>query len=499
MNLLERVRAQLQQGPASGGRLIEQLDVRRDAVLVYGALARLSKQGAAQSRGKGPGEQIWGPPGSGSRSPKPPGPPPSFQLDDEQLAHLEKEVWAITDGLPPHYFEELRRVVVARADKAVADGMKPDKAMRRALFTLGEPRPARRFLRLVDDGRVPALRLQSRRVRRLLLSLAAIFFLVGLIRVFVVGWYFLPEGQISMAPTLVPGVEGGDDIVIANLLAYRIDEPKRGEIAVFVTTGESVPYIKRIMGLPGERVALRDGDLFIDNERFVKDRALLDAVKVPLQTRADFEEIDGGIRQKAALSTGFPLPDGSIEPRRAACADFVLEAKVSIADARESITLLFEANGKPRHQVVLNGVGYEAGVFVGGQTVTRGTPCQLQPGRTYRLWITNADRKFRFDMDGARVGEATIEADPAAVRVSVLLGGEGARIEDLQLSRDLVYTSWPGAPDRWLLGDSAYFLLGDNSPVSRDSRSLGAISRENLQGRAWCVAWPLHRARALHR
>ena len=89
----------------------------------------------------------------------------------------------------------------------------------------------------------------------------------------------------SMEPTLhcaKPGAfcEGGfSDRVIANRLAYRFRNPERGEIIVFKTpkTAERCggsdggsTFVKRIIGLPGERVSERDGVVFVNGRRLVE-------------------------------------------------------------------------------------------------------------------------------------------------------------------------------------------------------------------------------------
>ena len=43
-----------------------------------------------------------------------------------------------------------------------------------------------------------------------------------------------------------------------------------------------------------------------------------------------------------------------------------------------------------------------------------------------------------------------------------------------------------------------YFVLGDNSPVSRDSRYWGFVPKENLIGEAFLTYWPLKRIRILN-
>ena len=65
----------------------------------------------------------------------------------------------------------------------------------------------------------------------------------------------------SMFPTYRNG-----QINYANRLAYQWSEPQRGDIVVIKTTGERVTILKRILGLPGERVRMRDGKVFINDQ-----------------------------------------------------------------------------------------------------------------------------------------------------------------------------------------------------------------------------------------
>lgn len=43
------------------------------------------------------------------------------------------------------------------------------------------------------------------------------------------------------------------------------------------------------------------------------------------------------------------------------------------------------------------------------------------------------------------------------------------------------------------IGEGEYFVLGDNRNASSDSRSWGALPRENIVGRAWIRAWPINK------
>lgn len=58
-----------------------------------------------------------------------------------------------------------------------------------------------------------------------------------------------------------------DDRVVAFRLAYLLSEPERGDIIVFrYPDDESLNYIKRIIGLPGEIIEGRDGYVYINGE-----------------------------------------------------------------------------------------------------------------------------------------------------------------------------------------------------------------------------------------
>ena len=89
----------------------------------------------------------------------------------------------------------------------------------------------------------------------------------------------------SMEPTLhcakpVEYCEGRfSDRVIANRLAYRFGDPKRGQIVVFNAprTAERCglgdagsTFIKRIVGLPGELISERRGTIFVDGKRLIE-------------------------------------------------------------------------------------------------------------------------------------------------------------------------------------------------------------------------------------
>lgn len=64
---------------------------------------------------------------------------------------------------------------------------------------------------------------------------------------------------ISMRPAVADG-----QLAFVNRAAYWRAEPARGDVVALRMAGPSVVYIKRIVGLPGERVAIERGQVMVD-------------------------------------------------------------------------------------------------------------------------------------------------------------------------------------------------------------------------------------------
>jgi signal peptidase I len=126
-----------------------------------------------------------------------------------------------------------------------------------------------------------------------------------------------------MAPGLLVG-----DTVLVDKLAYRSRPPDRGDVIVFQRPGDENASVKRVIGLPGERVELRNnavlvngrelrrvtiGDVTFDQSGVVIHRP------VELPERTLFEESDGGrrwqvvqLRQTPPQSGAWTVPSESV-------------------------------------------------------------------------------------------------------------------------------------------------------------------------------------------
>ncbi len=66
----------------------------------------------------------------------------------------------------------------------------------------------------------------------------------------------------SMQPNFYEG-----EFILVNKLAFKLGEPSRGEVIVFHNPGNvEEDYIKRVIGLPGDEVIIRDQTIFINGE-----------------------------------------------------------------------------------------------------------------------------------------------------------------------------------------------------------------------------------------
>ena len=75
------------------------------------------------------------------------------------------------------------------------------------------------------------------------------------------GNFLVPTG--SMEPTIMP-----KDRLFGNMVVYKFRKPERNEIIVFKEPIQNkVLYTKRVMGLPGEKVALKDNHLYINDQK----------------------------------------------------------------------------------------------------------------------------------------------------------------------------------------------------------------------------------------
>lgn len=92
-------------------------------------------------------------------------------------------------------------------------------------------------------------------------SILTAIVLVLVIQRFYLGNFMVPTG--SMEPTIMP-----KDRLFGNMISYKFRAPKREEIIVFKEPIQNkVLFTKRVMGLPGEKVYIKDNYLYINDNK----------------------------------------------------------------------------------------------------------------------------------------------------------------------------------------------------------------------------------------
>ncbi|MEK7664802.1 MAG: signal peptidase I [Patescibacteria group bacterium] len=90
--------------------------------------------------------------------------------------------------------------------------------------------------------------------------------------------YFLFQPFIVRGESMVPNLKSGDYLIVDEI-SYRFTEPQRGNIIVFKYPKDTAQrFIKRIIGLPGETVEIKEGKItiyknnsFALNEEYLPD------------------------------------------------------------------------------------------------------------------------------------------------------------------------------------------------------------------------------------
>ena len=162
----------------------------------------------------------------------------------------------------------------------------------------GSPGPARGA-----DGQDQDEAASSRWIVELAGVVVVAILVAVVLRTFVVATYSIPSG--SMEPTLQVG-----DRIVVNKLSYHLHGVDRGNIVVFTTppnedcAGPPVAdLVKRVIGLPGESISLKDGSVYIDGR-------LLPEPFLPPDVRTD--TYPGPSNNDFALHHAYRIPAGDV-------------------------------------------------------------------------------------------------------------------------------------------------------------------------------------------
>ncbi len=331
---------------------------------------------------------------------------------------------------------------------------------------------------------------------------------------------------------LVPECPG--DHLLVNKNVFQLRRPRRWEMAVFHCPAEpGKAFVKRVVGLPGETIRIQGGDVYVNGALARKTLTEARAVCIPVFDNNHQPAPDGfgarwesrPARDVATVVDGTelhlhgedapgryqfltyrnylldenesrPLRDeyaynGGDPPARVAVHDFLLECdlrvekgtgwvQLGITDGRDRVLAELPVGRGGAARLRDGQTGFDGrGRRRPGKPRVYGTApgFGLEPGRVYHVELALVDRRATLAVDGALPLPAVdLPAAPerAAVVRPVRLGARGvhAVVSNFRLWRDIHYTpaGENAVRDVVSLGAGEYFVLGDNSPNSDDSR-----------------------------
>lgn len=100
-------------------------------------------------------------------------------------------------------------------------------------------------------------------------------FLIFILRTFIYEPYQIPSGS------MLPGLKVGDFLLVdKNSYGYKINrieepflsqnDPDYGDVVVFVPQHNPVPYVKRLIGLPGDKIRIINKQVYVNGEPIIK-------------------------------------------------------------------------------------------------------------------------------------------------------------------------------------------------------------------------------------
>jgi signal peptidase I len=340
-----------------------------------------------------------------------------------------------------------------------------------------------------------------------------------ILKFFIIEAYKIPSG--SMQPTIM----GNDQVelfdrVLVNKFLYLLDEPERWNVIVFkFPLNQSQNYIKRLIGLPGEKITIKNGDIYVDDVIARKPDNVTGSVLKQVYPSGKENELfsrsftttgknrpveDGGIAFPAAGNArmsgirdrylhgydhayGIPFPAGIGAIENHCVGDLKVAFEVTIDSDSGRVTGEITENGRV-HSFFLKGRNAEGSSRIETRWTKTSHPgnteivwsseeIALEEGRSYEIAFANVDDRLTIELDGEVVAlheyvtdEIERGADPNAVSFGTQ--GTGGTFTEVEVFRDIYYLHddpIKGYSD-YEVPEKHYFALGDNTQNSSDGR-----------------------------
>lgn len=336
------------------------------------------------------------------------------------------------------------------------------------------------------------------------------------------------------------------DRLLVDKNVFQLRSPRRWEVCVFrCPVDDSKPYVKRVIGMPGEAVQLQFGDAYANGELLRKTQKQYRECRVPVFDQAFAPPAGWGARWlverlgsgKPAINAGADVLtgegialDGTREPLGLTYRNWNLdsEAEEHFTDWLAYNGTAWQRGGQDVHDFsveydldvqsgsgtfalrLFDGLDSVSVEFPVGGMATLGadggerfsTGLTLEAGKSYRVEFSFVDRRMSLSVNGKVIAPAVdLPADDLANRKGVTqpvqfgVSQASVLIRNFKIYRDVYLRSDAanGTIKPWQLGADEYFLCGDNSNNSKDSRewAIPGVPERDFLGKPFLIHQPL--------
>ncbi len=341
-----------------------------------------------------------------------------------------------------------------------------------------------------------------------------------LIAVFMLKILFIESFQIpttSMEPTLVGDPRCGDRILV-NKIIYQYQELQRWDVIVFqYPLNQSISFIKRLVGLPGENLSIKNGNIYINEKILRKPPSIQKLLQYSIfdlsknayeeywitqeknwnysnkELKLVTEDLSFLTYSKSIVNEFQPFQDDYFYNRKNPAR--IVGGSHRVGEIELDFSVLPKKNGTVVSQLRSGNFRWMLELscdpkqsshifqYLGESTepsLDIVSPIFLSSLQISHIRFQNFDEMLEVFVNQEKIFELDYalplkESSNITYEVSIKLGGKSGEFvfSNIRLYRDIYYSAqrylWSGV-ENWQIPSGCYFVLGDNSSDSVDSR-----------------------------